>query len=231
MFFFDPLFLIMVGPAFLLALGAQILVKSTVAKWSARGTGSGMTGEQAAHAVLRHAGVSGVSVELTQGFLSDHYDPRTRSLRLSQQNFSGRSVAAVAIAAHEAGHAIQHARKYAPLQLRSMAVPVAQFGSMAFFPLFLAGLFLKAPPLLLLGVALFAGVVLLQLITLPVEFDASRRAKMVLAEGGLVRDAEEQRGVAAVLNAAALTYVAAAIQAILTLLYYAYRAGLIGGRR
>lgn len=227
--FFDPLYFVYVGPAMLIALLAQVWVKSAVSTWSQRPNQRGLTGQETAHAVLARAGVQGVRVELTHGFLSDHYDPRTSTLRLSPQVFEGRSVAALAIAAHEAGHAIQHAHKYGPLELRSLAVPTASIGSWLSIPLIFIGAIFAMPSLVLLGIIAFSAIVLFQLITLPVEFDASRRAKLVLVEAGLASSPQDERGVSAVLTAAAMTYVAAAIQSIATLLYYLVRFGVIGG--
>ena len=213
-------YFLFIAPALLLAVFAQAQVKSAFHRWSQVASRSGWTGAQVAQRVLDHGGVQGVRIEATRGTLTDHYDPRGRVLRLSEANYHGRSVAAAAVAAHEAGHAIQHDRQYAPLALRALAVPAANFGSGLSFPLLILGAILAQPALILAGVVLFSCVVLFQLITLPVEFDASRRAKLVLAESGMIVDEDEARGVSKVLNAAALTYVAAAAQAILTLLYY-----------
>lgn len=218
--FFDPRYLILVGPFVIIALLAKLWVDSAFARWSRHPASSGLSGAQVAQAVLAHAEVHDVRIEQSQGFLSDHYDPTHRVLRLSPPVFQGASVAAAAIAAHEAGHAMQHSVAYAPLQLRSLYVPIAQFGSMLFLPLFVAGLLLSIKPLALAGLVLFGAAVVFQLITLPVEFDASRRAKRVLAETGLITDAEEAAGVSSVLTAAAMTYVAATLQSIATLLYY-----------
>ncbi|MEM7166079.1 MAG: zinc metallopeptidase [Planctomycetota bacterium] len=231
MIVFDPVYFIFVGPAFLLAMFAQMRVKSAFAQWSQVGSSARLPGREVARRVMQHAGVGGVQIEPSQGFLSDHYDPSRRILRLSPDNYEGTSIAAAAIAAHEAGHAIQHAQAYAPLKLRSAAVPAATVGSSLSVICFFAGMFLQMQPLLWVGVIAFSAVVLFQLITLPVEFDASRRAKAVLVDSGIVHLEEEEKAVAKVLNAAALTYVAAAIQSILTLLYFLYRSGLIGGRR
>ncbi|MFN0059021.1 MAG: zinc metallopeptidase [Planctomycetota bacterium] len=218
--FFDPRYLIFVGPFVIIALLAKLWVDSAFARWSRHPASSRLSGAQVAQAVLAHAGVHDVRIEQSQGYLSDHYDPRERVLRLSPPVFQGASVAASAIAAHEAGHAMQHSVAYAPLQLRSFYVPIAQFGSMLFLPLFIAGLLLSIKPLALAGLVLFGAAVVFQLITLPVEFDASRRAKRVLADTGLITDAEEAAGVSSVLTAAAMTYVAATLQSIATLLYY-----------
>ncbi|MGE3163836.1 MAG: zinc metallopeptidase [Planctomycetota bacterium] len=226
---FDPKYFLYVGPALLVAFAAQLWVKSAVATWSRRPNQRGLTGYETAEAVLRAAGVQGVRIEPSHGFLSDHYDPRSSTLRLSPDVYRGRSVAALAIAAHEAGHAIQHAAKYAPLELRSIAVPTASIGSWISIPLLIAGMILNSPALAFLGILAFSAIVLFQLITLPVEFDASRRAKRVLIDSGLAVSSEDQRGVSAVLTAAAMTYVAAAVQSLATLLYYLARFGMIGG--
>lgn len=228
---FDPLYLLIVGPFMLLALLTQFWVHSAFKKWSKQRASTGLSGAQVAAEVLRAADVSGVRIEETHGFLGDHYDPRTRTLRLSRDNFHGASVAAAAIAAHEAGHAIQHARLYGPLRLRALAVPAATIGGNLAVPLFLVGMIFNWPQLAMAGIVLFSAVVLFQLITLPVEFDASARAKSMLAELALVRTDEEARGVSAVLTAAAMTYVAATVQAIATLLYFLLRSGVLGGNR
>ena len=214
-------YLLFMAPAILLALFAQGRVRAAVAKWSQVPLSRGLSGVDVARKVLEYGGVRDVTIERTPGVLTDHYDPRSKVLRLSEQNYSGHSVAAAAIAAHEAGHAIQHQEKYAPLALRGAAVPLANFGSKFSFLLLLAGFLIPTvPQLLLAGIVLFSFVVFFQLITLPVEFDASRRAKRVLADGGFLHDDREGRGVSAVLNAAAMTYVAAAVQSIMTILYY-----------
>ena len=229
-FYFDPMYFLFVGPAFLLALWAQARVKSSFRKWSAVPLRSGWTGAQVAARVCELGGAEGIQIEMTPGQLSDHYDPRERVLRLSADNYNGRSVAAAAIAAHEAGHAIQHATRYPMLALRSVYVPAASLGSGFAFPMLIAGMIFRYPPLIYIGIALFSAVVLFQFITLPVEFNASTRAKRVLADSGIISDEEEMRGVRSVLGAAALTYVAATIQSVLTLLYYLWRSGLLGRR-
>jgi uncharacterized protein len=217
---FDPMYWLIVGPTLLLALIATLRVKGTFAKYHKVGVRSGMTGAQAAAAVARAGGAEGITIERTQGFLSDHYDPRTRTLRLSPDVYDGKSISAIAVGAHEAGHAVQHAHGYAWLNFRSQMVPVASIGSNLWIWIFFAGLFMNAPVLVNVGIVLFAIVVLLQIVTLPVEFDASNRAKAVLAETGIVSTPEEARGVSSVLGAAAMTYVAGALTAIATLLYY-----------
>ena len=228
---FDPIYWMIVGPTMLLALWAQMRVKSAFGKWSKVEASSHMTGAQAAQRMLQGAGISDVGIEPARGFLSDHYDPRVRKLRLSPDVYQGKSVAAMGIACHEAGHALQHAKGYAPLALRTAFVPVASIGSKLYFPLFLGGIFLNISGLAIAGVILFAAVVIFQLITLPVEFDASNRAKQQLMSLGIIQSQRESGGVAAVLNAAALTYVAAAIASLGQLLYFAMRSGLLGGRR
>ena len=215
MFFWDPTYIIVL-PAILLALYAQLRVKSTYAKYSQVPVSSGLTGAAAAAEILRSHGLSGVQIEQIDGTLSDNYDPRTRVLRLSSDVYNGASVASVGVAAHESGHALQHAENYGPLTLRSAIVPVTQFGSWLAWPIFLMGFFFHSGTLMQLGVLIFSAFVAFTLITLPVEFDASRRALRVLASGHLVAD-DELRGVRSVLGAAALTYVAAAATAILEL--------------
>jgi Zn-dependent membrane protease YugP len=216
--FFDPLYLLIVGPFLLLAMWASWRVRSTFTRFSSVGVRSGMTGAEAAAAVAR-AGGAGVTIERHQGFLSDHYDPRSKTLRLSPEVHDGRSISAIAVAAHEAGHSIQDVKGYAWLGLRSKMVPVFSFGSRAWIWIFIAGMIFKAPLLANIGILFFAVVVVFQLVTLPVEFDASNRAKLVLAQSGIVATEEEKTGVAKVLDAAALTYVAAALTSIATLIY------------
>ncbi len=205
----------MLLPALVLALYASYKVKATYAKYLQVPTQRRVTAAQVAQEILARAGVTGVSIEATHRALGDHYDPRTKTLRLSAPGSA--SVAAVGVAAHEAGHAIQHAQGYAPLALRSAVVPVASFGSQLAFPLFFLGLIFRADVLLNVGIILFAVAVLFTLITLPVEFNASRRAVAALGQSGLVTR-EELGAVKEVLTAAALTYVAAAAMAIMQLL-------------
>lgn len=230
MFFFDPVYFLIVGPPMLLALWASWRVRSTFTQFSSVGVRSGMTGAQAAAAVAR-AGGAEVTIERHPGFLSDHYDPRAKVLRLSPDVYDGRSISSIAVAAHEAGHAIQDVRQYAWLGFRSSIVPVTKFGSSAWTWILLAGLLLSNSRgmhdfgVLLTNVAigLFAIVVVFQLITLPVEFNASNRAKAVLAETGIVSNEAEREGVSKVLGAAAMTYVAGALTAVATLIYLLYR--------
>jgi Zn-dependent membrane protease YugP len=171
-----------------------------------------------------------VEIRPTQGFLSDHYDPRSRTLNLSPQVYQSPSLAAVGVACHEAGHALQHAKHYGPLALRSALVPAAQFGSNAFLPLLIIGMIFSMPFLVKFAVLVFALAVFFTLVTLPVEWDASSRAKALMVSSGIVT-AAEQKSAGSVLNAAFLTYVAAAITALLQLAYYLIRSGLLGGRR
>ncbi len=222
--------LIVLIPGLIMSGLASLMVKSAFNKYSQVGTRRGFTGAQAAQIMLEKAGIHDVRIVATNGFLSDHYNPSTKTLALSEQVYGSKSVAAVGVACHEAGHALQHAVGYAPLGLRSAIVPIVSFGAPFTDTLLMLGLFLNMRPLLLLGIAAFAIVVVFQLITLPVEFNASARAKRLCVETGII-DADERVGVDRVLNAAALTYVAAFVSSLLTLLYYLWRAGLIGGRR
>jgi len=227
---FDPLYMILVAPAFILSLVASFLVKNRFTKYSKVATRSGMSGAEAAQAVLRAGGVTDVTIERVSGFMSDHYDPAHKALRLSPDVYDGRTISAVGVGAHEAGHAIQHKSRYAMLNFRSAMVPMASIGSSMSWVILFAGFLLHMTSLVYVGIVLFAGVVLFQLVTLPVEFNASARAKKLLWDTGVLSHASEREGVAAVLNAAALTYVAAAVSAILTLIYYLIRSGLLGGR-
>jgi len=235
--FFDPMYLLFMVPALVLSLFASWRTKSAFKKYSKVRTLNGMTGAQAAQVLLDRAGIDDVKVVATRGYLSDHYNPMTKTLALSEGVYASPSVAAVGVACHEAGHAIQHARHYAPLWARSMLVPTANIGSKVGYWAMLGGLILlsmgAAGPgkgIVLLGALLFSVVLLFQIVTLPVEFDASARAKRLAFEHGIVTG-QERAGVAKVLNAAAMTYVAAAISTLMTLLYFLLRAGLLGGRR
>lgn len=226
MFFFDFKYLLFIAPALLLAFWAQSKVRSTYA--AAQRIPAQLSGAAAARLILDSAGLQDVGIEQVPGHLSDHYDPRHHVLRLSPEVYRSRSMAAVGIAAHEAGHAIQHGQQYAPLVIRNAAVPIASFGSGFSFVLLIAGAILQFQPLLLAGIALFGGVVFFQLINLPVEFNASTRAKQQLVSLGVI-DQQGLQTVTSVLNAAALTYVAATLQSVLTLLYLVMRFG--GGSR
>lgn len=229
MMYFDPMYMLLVMlPGGLLAAWAQFKVKRAYAK--AQRMPAPLSGAAAARLILDSSGVSNVKVEMTQGFLSDHYDPRHKVLRLSPQVYQSRTLAAVGIAAHEVGHAIQDARGYAPLAIRNAAVPAASLGSGLSWIILFGGLFMGMMSLVYLGIALFSCVVFFQIVNLPVEFNASTRAKAVLAELQIVN---QQEGVVVkqVLDAAAMTYVAATISSILTLLYFLFRSGVLGGSR
>lgn len=227
--FLDPLYIMLIGPTILLAIFAQMKVKGAYTRMSRIGTQRGYSGADAAARIMESAGVYDVKIEMAQGWLSDHYDPSKRTLRLSPDVFQGRSVAAVGIAAHEAGHALQHAVGYAPLSLRTNLVPLAGFSSYLVWPMILIGMILSHMALVKIGIFLFAIMVLFQIVTLPVEFNASSRAKAALTSTGIVVDERELNGVATVLNAAAMTYVAATVTAIAQLLYFLLRSGLLGG--
>jgi len=228
--FYDPLYIMMLLPGLLLAGVASLMVKVTFGKYSKVRSYSGMTGAQAAERMLRSNGIFDVAVEQTHGFLSDHYDPSKKVLRLSPDVYASNSLSAIGVACHEAGHALQHAAAYAPLMLRSALVPVTQFSSNFAIWVFFAGLLFKAQPLLYAGCILFAAAFVFALVTLPVEWDASARAKQHMVLSGIVSPGQE-RDAGRVLNAAFLTYLAAAISSLMTLLYYLMRAGIIGGGR
>ena len=213
-------YLLFIAPALLLGLWAQMRIRSTYA--AAQRMPAPLSGAAAARHVLDAAGLTGVDIEQVPGHLSDHYDPRHKVLRLSGEVYASRTLAAVGIAAHEAGHAIQDARNYVPLVVRNAAVPAAGFGSNASIILLILGAILNFPTLIWVGIGLFACVVFFQLVNLPVEFNASARAKAELVSLGIV-DQQGMVYVNRVLNAAALTYVAATLQALLTLLYYISR--------
>jgi len=221
---FDPLYLVFTLPALLFSIWAQVRVKSAFAHYSRVALRTGISGADAAQRILAASGLPGLSVERHGGFLSDHYDPRTKTLRLSPDVYDGRSVAAVAVAAHEAGHSLQDAAHYGPLVLRSQLVPVTQIGSQLWYLPFVFGFMLHLSALMWVGVILFGAVVVFQLVTLPTELDASRRAKAVLASTGIVTTAEEAHGVEKVLGAAALTYVAALVASAMQLVYMVLRA-------
>lgn len=227
MFFFDPRWLLFALPGLLLGLWAQARVRGAFNKYSKIRTARNLTGAQVARLMLDEQGLSHVVIEETQGRLSDHYDPRSQTLRLSPEVYRSPTVSAAGVAAHEAGHAIQDSRGYAPLKLRSAIVPATQFGSMLAPWLFIAGLILNITPLAWLGLILFGAAVVFTLVTLPVEFDATKRAKQQLSSSGILIG-DELNGVNKVLDAAALTYVAAAVSAIGQFLYYVM---IMGGRR
>jgi uncharacterized protein len=227
---FDPLYLLFVLPGLALSMWASFRVKSTFNKYSRVRSARGVTGAEAAAELLRGAGITDVRIVRSHGMLSDHYNPLTKTLALSEPVYDSSSVAAIGVATHEAGHAIQHARHYAPLWVRSMLVPTANVGSSIGYFVMLAGLVMASTNMVLVGAILFSAVLLFQIVTLPVEFNASSRAKELVVRHGII-STQERAGVDKVLNAAALTYVAAAVSTLLTLLYFLVRAGLIGGRR
>ena len=216
-FFYDWTYILLI-PALILSMWAQFRVSSTFSRFSKVRASSGMTATQMAEQLLHAEGVYDVSVERTRGNLTDHYDPKNMVLRLSDSTANSTSVAALGVAAHEAGHVLQHRDGYAPLMLRTAAVPVVNIGSNLSWPLFLAGLIFSWEPLLYAGIALFALAVLFALITLPVEFNASKRALAALETNGYLQPGEEMRGAKKVLSAAAMTYVASAFMAIMQLL-------------
>ncbi|AOT69186.1 zinc metallopeptidase [Geosporobacter ferrireducens] len=227
-FFYDPSFILII-PAILLAMYAQNKVQSTFNKYVQHGAKLGMTGAQLASDILRKQGMHDVKTELVGGHMTDHYDPRSKVLRLSYKIYHGTSLAALGIAAHEVGHAIQHDEGYALLSLRNMIVPLASIGSQAAFPLLFIGLLMGSQSLAGLGVVVFMFAVLFQLITLPVEYNASSRALDLLTAGNYI-SFEEEKPVKKVLDAAALTYVAATVMAVLQLLRLLMISGLLGRR-
>jgi len=220
MFFFDPMWLLFAIPGLLLGIWAQVKLSHAYGKYSRVPVESGMTGAQAAREILDQAGLNNVPVEEIPGRLSDHYDPAKRALFLSSDNYRGRTVAAVGVAAHESGHALQHQAAYGMFNFRMAIVPVTQFASMAYMGIFFAGFIFQSifRQCIDIAIVMFAIMTLFQLVTLPVEFDASRRAKQQLFRLGLVRE-DERAGVSKVLDAAALTYVAALVSSVLNLLY------------
>lgn len=227
--FFDPLYLLFAAPGLALSLWASFKVKSTFQHYQQVRAESGMSGAQAAAALLAEKGIRDVAIEPVEGFLSDHYDPSAKVLRLSPDVYHGRSLAALGVAAHEAGHAIQHATGYGPLKFRSWVVKPAQIGSNIGVAIASLGMIAASTQLIWAGIVLFSAFVVFTLITLPVEFNASKRAVAVLANSRLIRPSEVE-GTRAVLDAAALTYVAGALSAIMQLLYFLHRAGVFGGR-
>jgi Zn-dependent membrane protease YugP len=226
--FFSPTYLMYMIPAFILMAITSWYVKSAYKKWSQVPAQSRLTGTQAAQQLISAGNLYGVQVQGTAGNLTDHYDPRNKTLFLSQGVANVASVASVAIAAHELGHAMQDAEGYFPLRFRAALVPIVNIGSNLGWILIMIGLFLNFTQLAWLGVIVFAGGAVFALATLPVEFNASARAKQLLVQTGIIQTDQEQRGVNAVLNAAALTYVAGLVTAILQLLYYV---SLVSGRR
>lgn len=207
-------------PAMVIALAAQIAVKRAYSKMSSVYSKSGYSGAQAALAVLRYYGINDVRIEQCSGKLSDHYDPSKKVIRLSEGVFSSTSIAAIGIACHEAGHAAQHANAYVPIKLRNLILPVCRIGSYAGIPLAFLGMLISFEPLIFGGLLLYSFIMIFQLVTLPVEFNASNRAIAVIEETGLLRDDEELKGAKKVLRAAAMTYVAALITSIANLLRF-----------
>lgn len=226
--FFNSSYFIYMIPGILLVMLTSWYVKSAYKKWSKVPARSRLSGYEAAQRLIKRGGLYGVQIEAIRGEMTDHYDPRSKTLRLSQGVGQGTSVASLAIAAHELGHAMQDAEDYIPLKARAAMVPMVNIGSNLGWILIMAGLFLNWLSIAWVGVAFFAGGALFALMTLPVEFDASARAKRLLAETGIIQTEEEKRGVDNVLNAAALTYVAALVTAILQVLYYV---SMLSGRR
>lgn len=231
MFFFDPTYLIFMIPAFALMGFASWYVRHNYSKWSQIRASSGLTGQMAAQRLISTGNLYGVQVQGTAGELTDHYDPRDKTLYLSAGVANSPSVASVAIAAHELGHAMQDAEDYFPMKIRSMLVPAVNIGSNLGWILIIIGLMLRITGIAWLGVIVFSGGALFALATLPVEFNASARAKELLFSTGIIQSEEERRGVNQVLNAAALTYVAGLITAVMQLLYYVFLIGGLGGRR
>ena len=220
---FDPMYFLFLAPAFALSIWASMRTKSAFNKYSKVRAASGLTGAQAAARMLQYASINDVEIVRTSGRLSDHYNPVTKKLALSEPVYDQPSIAAIGVACHEAGHAIQHANAYKALWLRSALVPTANIGSRIGYFMMIIGAVISATGLIYLGAVLFSAVLLFQIVTLPVEFDASARAKQFAFEQGMILDAERV-GVSKVLNAAALTYVAAVATSLMTLLYFLMRA-------
>ena len=230
MFYMNPTYLMYMLPAFILMMAVQAYVNSAYRKWSKVQARSRLTGAQAAERLIQRGGLYQVRIEGVAGRLSDHYDPRSKVLRLSQGVYQGNSVASLAIAAHELGHAMQDQDGYFPLRLRAALVPAVNIGSYLGWILIIIGMLLRMTELAWVGVVVFALGAVFALATIPVELNASARAKRLLVESGLIVGEDEQRGVNNVLNAAALTYVAALITAVLQLLYYVSMVVGMGGR-
>lgn len=228
-FFFDPTFLLLL-PALALGIWAQSKVQGAFATYSQINSRKGVRACDVARALMDRFGLGNITIEQTRGNLTDHYDPRAKVLRLSEGVYSSQSIAAIGIAAHEVGHAIQDAQDYSPIRVRNAIVPVASLTSWLAFPLFFIGLLMRSPLFMDIGILFFLGVIVFHLVTLPVEFDASARALRLLADTGTL-DRDEIGGARAVLNAAALTYVAAAVMAAAQLLRLLLLRGMVGGRR
>lgn len=233
---FDPMYFIIIGPGMLLALWASWKVRSAFNEGMQYAPASGLSGAEAAQEIMHQAGVYDVGIEEADGYLSDHYDPTAKMLRLSPDVYHGRTLSSLGVAAHEAGHALQHAQNYTMLTLRNAIVPMAGFGSSLGMILIIVGMVMMMMEAMLgywvvwAGIALFSMVVIFQLVNLPVEFDASRRARVLLLNNGMVTTAED-RTVGKVLSAAAMTYVAATITAALQLVYWVMHAMMLGNSR
>ena len=228
MIFWDPTMVLLI-PAMILAMYAQMKVNSTYHHYSQIASQRGMTGADVARYILNKNGLYDIPIERVQGQLSDHYDPRSRVVRLSQGVYDSTSIAALGVAVHEVGHAIQHDTGYMPLYIRNTIIPITQIGSYVSIPLLILGILVSSPRLVELGILLFTAIVFFQLITLPVEFNASRRAVAVLGDEAILT-ADELVGTKKVLSAAALTYVAAAVTAVFQLLRLLIISGVLGGR-
>ena len=226
----DPLYLLFSVPALLLSMLASFFVKSTFNKYSKVTSSSGLTGAQAADKMLKASGVTNVKIEHVNGFLSDHYDPSVNTLRLSDAVYGSNSLSALGVACHEAGHALQKANNYAPMGLRTLLVLPANLGSKFSYVLIHGGAAMQQPFLIKAGIILFTAAVAFSVVTLPVEWDASARAKKALVTAGILQPSEREHA-GSVLNAAFMTYVAGAVSSLATLLYYLLRAGVIGGGR
>ncbi|HEV8578137.1 MAG TPA: zinc metallopeptidase [Thermoanaerobaculia bacterium] len=227
--YINPSYFVFILPALALSLWASWRTHAAFKKYSRVRTVRGLTGAQAAQEMLRAAGIFDVRIVPTHGFLSDHYNPANKTLALSEATYASNSVAAVGVACHEAGHALQHAWNYKPLWLRSALVPTANIGSSAGYLVMLGGLLFHSANLIYLGALVFSAVLLFQIVTLPVEFDATARAKRLAVENGIVLP-QEREGMDKVLNAAAMTYVAAVVSTLMTLLYYLLRASSMSRR-
>ncbi len=223
MFYIDPMYLVFAIPGLIIAGLASMYTHSMFAEYSRKRASSGMTGAEAAARMLSRAGINDVKIERVDGFLSDHYDPLAKTLRLSPKVYDEDSLSAIGVACHEAGHALQHAAGYFPMHIRSQLVPMANIGSYLSYGAIIVGFLMHSGHLVMIGAILFSAVVLFSIVTLPVEWDASARAKSLMVSSGIVSE-QERDGAGKVLNAAFMTYVAAVISSLLTLLYYILRA-------
>ena len=226
--FFDPYYLLFIGPFILLSIWATVRVKGTFSKYNQVPLRSGYTGAQAAQMIMQAAGVHGVGIEAVHGMLGDHYDPKRKVVALSREVLEGRTIGAVAVAAHEVGHVLQDHQGYQPMRMRASLVPVANIGSMLAIPLLIFGMIIHSTGLAWAGIIGFSFAVLFHLVTLPVEFDASHRAIRILEKSGIA-GADEMPGVRKVLYAAGFTYVAAALYSAAELVYWVLHSGVLGG--